>query len=157
MAIMDAKFEICDNLDITALSGATQVGTNEIRLDAATALMSDAWGTAISPDPGEGNNGLVMNFQIADIFTSAHILTAKVYSHTTSTVTGGTLLGSVTFASGGTTATGECSVTGTRKSFRLPAGNIDRYLGVNFSMVSGASGGGSVDAWLGLDTETPTK
>ena len=157
MAIIDAKLEIDDGVTLTAISGATQAGTNEIRLDAATALMSDAWGTAISPDPGEGNNGLVLNFQIGTVFTSAHILTAKVYSHTTSTVTGGTLLGSVTFASGGTTATGECSVTGTRKSFRLPAGNIDRYLGVNFSMVSGASGGGSVDAWLGLDTETPTK
>jgi hypothetical protein len=157
MAIMDAKLEIDDNTDITAISGANQAGTDEIRLDAATALMSDAWGTAISPDPGEGNNGLVMNFQIADIFTSAHILTAKIFSHTTSTVTGGTQLGAVTFASGGTTAAGECSVTGTRKSFRLPAGNIDRYLGVQYSMISGASGGGSIDAWLSLDGETTSK
>ena len=157
MAIIDAKLEIDDGVTLTAISGATQAGTNEIRLDAATALMSDAWGTAISPDPGEGNNGLVLNFQVGTAFSASNSIIAKVYHHTTSTVTGGTLLGSVTFNSGNTAGTASAGVSGAKKGFRLPAGNIDRYLGVLYSAISGASGAGTINCWLGLDTETPSK
>ena len=157
MAIIDAKLEIDDGVTLTAISGATQAGTNEIRLDAATALMSDAWGTAISPDPGEGHNALVLNFQVGTAFNASNSFTAKVYHHTTSTVTGGSLLGSVTFGSGNTAGTASAGVAGARKGFRLPAGNIDRYLGVLYSAVTGLSGAGTINCWLGLDTETPSK
>ena len=154
MAILDAKLEIDDGVTLTAISGATQAGTNEIRLDAATATMKDAWGTAISPDPGEGNNGLVLNFQVGTAFTSSGSFKAKVYHHTTSTVTGGSLLGTVTFGSG--TGAGSAGLAGASKNFRLPSGTINRYVGVLYSMVTGASGAGTVDAWLGLDSQTPT-
>jgi hypothetical protein len=155
MAIMDAKLEIDDYVLITAISAATQAGTDEIRLDAATALMSDAWGTAISPDIGEGNNGLVVNFGIAAAFSSDWGVVCKVYSHTTSTVTGGTLIGSYEFGSGATA--GLAGKAGSRGQVRLPAGNIDRYLGVLYSATTGSSGTGYMDCWVGLDTETPSK
>ena len=155
MAIMDAKLEIDDGLALTAISSAAQSATNEIRLDAATALMKDAWGTTITPDPGVGG-GLVMNFKIGTVFTSAAIIKAKIFSHTTSGVTSGAEIASVTFASGATTAAGECSVTGSHKGIRLPSGTIQRFLGVQYSMVSGASGAGTIDAWLSLDSETPS-
>lgn len=154
MSILDSKLEIDDGVTLTAISGATQAGTNEIRLDAATATMTDAWGTTISPDPGEGNNGLVLNFRVGTAFTSSGSFKAKIYHHTTSTVTGGSLLGTITYGSG--TGAGSAGLAGSKKSFRLPAGTINRYLGVQYSMVTGASGAGTVDCWLGLDTETPT-
>jgi hypothetical protein len=154
MAIMDAKLVIDDHAQITAISGATQAGTDEIRLDAATAQMKDAWGTAISPDIGEGNNGLVVNFAILSAFDYSCGMTCKVYSHTTSTVTGGALVGAVEFGSGSTIGT--MGYEGSRAQVRLPAGNVDRYLGVLYSMITGPSGAGYIDAWVGLDTETPT-
>jgi hypothetical protein len=155
MSIMDAKLEIDDQLAITAISAATQAGTDEIRLDAATAQMKDAWGTAISPDIGEGNNGLVVNFAVASAANADWGVVCKVYSHTTSTVTGGTLIGSYEFPSGVTA--GDAGKIGSRGQVRLPAGNIDRYLGVLYSATTGSSGVGLMDCWVGLDSETPTK
>jgi hypothetical protein len=154
MAIMDAKLEIDDGATLTAISGATQAGTNVIALDEATATMKDAWGTAISPDPGEGNNGLVLNFQVGTAFSTSGSLVAKIYHHTASAVASGSILGEVTFGSG--SAANDLGTAGAKKSYRLPAGTINRYVGVVYSMITGASGAGTMDCWLGLDTQTPS-
>ena len=72
-----------------------------------------------------------------------------------SRLTGGSLLGTVTFGSG--TGAGSAGLAGSKKNFRLPSGTINRYLGVQYSMVTGASGAGTIDAWLGMDSQTPTE
>ena len=155
MAIIDAKLELSDGQALVSSSAETEVSTNVIRLDALAATMKDAWGTEISPDIGEGNNGLVVNVQIASGFSDSNSFKAKIYHHTTSTFSAGTLMGTLSFGSSG--ATNPANVTTTQANFRLPAGSMDNYIGIQYSHVTGANGTGKVDAWLGLDTQTPTK
>jgi hypothetical protein len=154
MSIMDAKLEFSDGQTLASSSSETDLSSNVIRLDDLAATMKDAWGTEISPDIGEGNNGLVVNIQIASAFNADKSITAKIYSHTTSTFSAGTQLGSLVFTSDG--GANDANDTTTQMSFRLPAGNIDNYLGIQYSHVTGSNGTGIVDAWLGLDTQTPT-
>jgi len=154
MTIIDAKLEFDDGATLSCSSGETNVSQNVIRLDALSATMKDAWGTEISPDIGEGNNGLVVNVQVATAFNASNSFTAKIYHHTTSTFSAGTNMGELVFGSSG--ATSPANTAGTRKNFRLPSGSMDNYIGIQYSCVTGANGTGTVDAWLGLDTETPS-
>ena len=155
MSILDAKLLFDDAATLSCSSAETNVSTNVIRLDALSATMKDAWGTEISPDIGEGNNGLQINVQVATAFNASNSFTAKIYHHTTSTFSAGTQIGTLVF--GSSTGTGSAGTAGARKNFRLPAGSMDNYLGIQYSCVTGANGTGTVDAWLGLDHETPTK
>jgi hypothetical protein len=155
MAIMDAKLEFDDAHNISSSIGEFDNSTNVIRLDDLAATMKDAWGTEISPDIGEGNNGLTVSVQIASAFSDSNSFTAKIYNHTTSTVSSGVLMAELVF--GLSAAANPTNVAGTKLTYRLPAGNIDNYMGIKYSHVSGANGTGTVDAWLGLDSETPTK
>ena len=91
MAIMDAKLEFDDAFMLTNSNGETDVSTNVIRLDDLAATMKDAWGTEISPDIGEGNNGLTVHVQIASALADSNSFTAKIYNHTTSTFSAGTI------------------------------------------------------------------
>ena len=155
MAIIDAKLEFDDGAVLSCSSAETNVSQNVIRLDAlTTALMQDAWGTTVTPDIGEGNNGLQVNIQIASAFSASNSFTAKIYNHTTSTFSAGTLMSTIVFGSSG--AALPTNVTTSRANFRLPAGTINKYLGIQYSCVTGANGTGKVDAWLGLDRQTPT-
>ena len=120
------------------------LGTNVFQLNS----VKNAWGTAITNDLGEGNNGLVVNFQVATQLNTSSYVVAKVYSHTTSAVASGSVLGSATFAA--------ADAAGTRKNVRLPSGTINKYVGVEYSVVGSNMTTGAMDAWLGLDTETPT-
>ena len=61
MAIMDSKLEFSDAQVISASSASTVTGTNVAYLG----THANAWGTAITADAGEGNNGLAVNFQVA--------------------------------------------------------------------------------------------
>ena len=144
MSIMDAKLEFSDAQVISASSASAVSGTNEFSLRA----LKDAWGTAITHDIGEGNNGLVVNFQVATALNASAYVVAKVYSHTASGVTSGTKLGEVTFAA--------ADAAGTRKNFRIPSGTVQKWVGVQYSTVGSNMTTGAMDAWLGLDTETPT-
>ena len=144
MAVLDSKLEFSDAQVISASSASTVTGTNVVDLNAT----KDAWGTAGTPNPGEGNNGLVVNFQVATALNASAYVVAKVYHHTASGVTSGSVLGEVTFAA--------ADAAGTRKNFRLPSGTINRWIGVQYSTVGSNMTTGAMDAWLGLDTETPT-
>jgi hypothetical protein len=151
MAIIDSKLEFADALLVSAASGSHVLGTNEIYLGTFYSDWLKELGTssgAVSPDIGEGNNGLVVNFQVNTAVEASCRIVAKVYSHTASGVTSGTELGEVTFAAG--------AVAGSKKSFRLPAGTINKWLGVDFSVSGSSTVAAKMDAWLGLDTETPS-
>jgi len=145
MAIMDARLEFSDAQVISASSASAVLGTNVFDMS----TKKNAWGTAITGDIGEGNNGLVVNFQVATALNASAYVVAKVYHHTTSAVASGSVLGSVTFAAADT--------AGTRKNFRIPSGTVNRWVGVQYSTVGSNMTTGAMDAWLGLDTETPTK
>lgn len=151
MAIMDAKLEFFDGVTITAISGATQSGTNEVNIDNGSS--EDAWGSTITPDIGEGG-GLVANFRVGTAFSSSNSFRCNVYHHTSSGVTSGSVLGNIVFGSG--TAAGNAGLAGSKQSFRLPPGTCNKWIGVQVSMITGASGAGTLDAWVGLDHETPT-
>lgn len=152
MAIMDSKLEFSDAQLLSASSASTVTGTNAVYLGTFYTDWLKELGTtsgATTGDPGEGNNGLVVNFQIATALNASSYIVAKVYHHTASAFTGGAVLGSVTFAA--------ADVAGTKKSFRLPAGAINKYLGCAYSVVGSNMTTGAIDAWLGLDTSTPSK
>jgi hypothetical protein len=146
MAILDSKLEFSDAQVISASSASAVTSTNAVNLWSA---LKDAWGTSITGKPGEGNNGLVVNFQIATALNASSYIVAKVYHHTASAaVASGAVLGSVTFAA--------ADAAGTRKNFRLPSGTINKWLECAYSVVGSNMTTGAIDAWLGLDTETPT-
>lgn len=146
MAIIDSKLEFSDAQVISASSASTVTSTNAVYLGTG---FKNAWGTTITSDPGEGNNGLVVNFQIATALNASAYIVAKVYHHTASAaVASGASLGEVTFSA--------ADVAGTRKTFRLPSGTINKYLECAYSVVGSNMTTGAIDAWLGLDTETPT-
>lgn len=146
MAILDSKLEFSDAQVISASSASAVTSTNAVNLWSA---LKDAWGTSITGKPGEGNNGLVVNFQIATALNTSAYIVAKVYHHTASAaVASGAVLGSVTFSA--------ADAAGTRKNFRLPSGTINKWLECAYSVVGSNMTTGAIDAWLGLDTETPT-
>jgi hypothetical protein len=145
MAIMDSKLEFSDAQVLSLASASARLSTNVFEMRA----LKDAWGTAITHDIGEGDNGLVVNLQVAVAVTSSATLIGKVYSHTTSAVASGTALGEVSFP--------ESSVAGIKRSFRIPAGTVQKWVGVQYSVVGSDSVATAIDAWLGLDTATPSK
>lgn len=144
MAIIDAKLEFSDAQILSLASASARLSTNVVSL--ATCL--DAWGASETNDIGEGNNGLTVNFQVAVALEADADLVAKVYTHTASAVASGTLLGEVSIA--------ESSVAGTRAQFRIPAGTVQKWIGVQYSVVGSDMVAGAMDAWLGLDAETPS-
>ena len=144
MSIMDAKLEFSDAQLISASSASTVSGTNEFVMS----TVYDAWGTSITNDIGEGNNGLVVNFSVATALNASAYVVAKVYHHTASGVTSGAVLGTTTFAA--------ADVAGTRKSVRIPAGTVNKWMGVQYSTVGSNMTTGAMNAWLSLDSETPS-
>lgn len=144
MAIIDAKWEFSDAQVISCASASAAISTNEVSL----ATVKDAWGTDITNDIGEGNNGLVANVQIATVLEAGVSIVAKLYSHTASVATAGSVLGEATFAA--------AAAVGTRKTIRVPAGTTNKWFCMEYSVVGSSSATGAVDAWLGLDTETPS-
>jgi hypothetical protein len=148
MSILDSILEFSDAQVISCASASASTGTNEVDLTVAAASHKDTWGTAITADIGEGNNGLVVNFQVATVLEASAIVVAKAYHHTASGVTSGSTFGDVSFAA--------ADAVGTRKNIRVPAGTINKWIGVEYSVVGSSMNTGAFDAWLGLDTETPT-
>jgi hypothetical protein len=145
MAIIDSKLEFSDAQTETNGSGSAAIaGTNEFEM----ASLKNAWGGSITNDIGEGNNGLVFNWQVATAVEASVIFICKAYSHTASGVSSGTLLGSVTFPA--------ASVAGTKRTLRVPAGTVQKWVGITYSNTVDDWATAAFDAWLGLDTETPS-
>ena len=146
MAIIDKKLEFSDaQTETNGSASAAIAGTNVFDMS----TMKNAWGTAISNDIGEGNNGLTFNWQVATAVEASVIFICRAYSHTTSAIASGTELGSVTFPA--------ASVAGTKRTLRVPAGTVNRWVGVTYSNTVDDWATAAFDAWLGLDTETPSK
>ena len=147
MAIMDAKLEFSDAQGpMTAAAAASELGTNEFVMG----TVKDAWGTTITNDIGEGNNGLVVNFQVVTAASSATDMVCKVYTHTASVTSAGTSIGSTTFLASA------AQIAGTKRQVRIPAGTTNKWIGITYSAVSSSLSDLVMDAWLGLDTETPS-
>lgn len=152
MAILDSKLEFSDAQVISASSASVVTSTNAVYLGLHYTDWLNVLGTtsgATAPNIGEGNNGLVVNFQVATALNASAYVVAKVYHHTASAaVASGAVLGSVTFSA--------ADAAGTKKSFRVPAGTVNKWLECQYSTVGSNMTTGAMDAWLGLDTETPT-
>ena len=89
------------------------------------------------------------NIQIATVLNASSYIVAKLYSHTTSSVSSGTALGTATFAA--------AAAAGTRKVIPIsPQDTVNKYVGVQYSVVGSNMTTGAVDAWIGLDTEVKT-
>ena len=144
MAIIDSKLEFSDAQVISCASTSASISTNEFVMSS----VKDAWGTAITNDIGEGNNGLVANVQIATVLEAGVSSVAKLYSHTASSATSGSGLGTAPFAA--------AAAAGTRNQIRVPAGTVNKWVCMEYSVVGSSSTSGAVDAGLSLDTETPT-
>ena len=143
MAIIDAKLEFSDAQVISCASASASISNNEFSM----ASVQNAWGTAITNDIGEGG-GLVANIQIATVIEASVIIVAKLYSHTASSAISGTVLGTATFAA--------AAAAGTKKQIRVPAGTVNKWMCMEYSVVGSSSTTGAVDAWLSLDSETPS-
>jgi hypothetical protein len=142
MAIMDAQLEFSDAQVISASSASTVSSTNVFQMNS----VENAWGTAITNDIRAGNNSLVANIQIATALNASAYIVCKLYSHTTSSVSSGTALGTATFAA--------ADAAGTKKSIHIPvADTVNKYVGIQYSTVGSNMTTGAVDAWIGLDTE----
>ena len=146
MSILDAKLEFSDAQLLATAAAASTLGTNEFVMS----TVYDGWGTAITNDIGEGNNGLVVNFQVETVASSAGGMVAKVYSHTASVVSAGVALGQTTFL------TSALKIAGTKRSVRIPAGTVNKWIGVTYSAVGSTLSDLVMNAWLSLDTDTPS-
>ncbi len=145
MAIMDAKLEFSDAQVISASSASAVLSSNVFSLNS----VKDAWGSAKTNDIGEGNNGLVVNLQIAtDLNASCRLICKLLTSTASALISSGTELGQVTFAA--------TAAAGTQKQIRVPAGTIYKWLGMHYSVSGSNMTTGAIDAWLGLDHETPS-
>jgi hypothetical protein len=140
---MDSKLEFSDAQVISCSSASASISTNVFQM----AALKDAWGTAITHDIGNGGE-LVANVQIATVLNASSYIVAKLYSHTAAGVTSGTVLGTATFAA--------AAAAGTQKSIRVPAGTVQKYVGMEYSVVGSNMTTGAVDAWLSLDAEQKT-
>ncbi|MHC4751933.1 MAG: hypothetical protein ACYTFW_18925 [Planctomycetota bacterium] len=145
MAIMDAKLEFSDAQVISCASGSEMISENVIQMNS----VKNAWGTAITGDYGEGNNGLVVNVQVATVFEASARMIAKLYTHTASAVQSGTAIGDTGYFAA-------AAAVGTKKQIRVPAGTMQKYIGLGYSVSGSSMDTGAVDAWLGLDHQTPS-
>ena len=149
MAIMDARLEFSDNQDVASgspSSGSTVNSTNVVDLRGSATYDTDYWADNITPDVGE-SGGLVWNVEVAnEAMTGAGTL-AVTLQHSNA-------LSSSHLSSGATLATlsfPATSAIGTRRSVRVPAGTINRYLEVVYTVGTGQLTGGRFDSWIGLD------
>ena len=145
MSIKDFKLEMCNDEALgTSQAGATLIG-DYIDLGA----MKDAWGSAITPDIGEAGE-LWLNVKVSTAITSSGspAVTVALYHHTAAAVASGAVLMTHT-------AVGETVAGVTLIRAKLPAGTINRYLGICPAIVTADLTAGSVDAWISMDGETP--
>lgn len=134
--ILDAFNEFSDAQAVTA----TAISTNVIDLYSDNTLR----------DIGTGEE-VYLVFSIPTTFTAAGAatLTAALVSDSTanlatSPTTHVTLLNAVPVAS---------LVAGTQYSVRLPAGDYERYLGVQYTVATGPMTAGAIDAFLSKDVQ----
>ena len=142
MAIMDASLEFSDAQAVSG-SAATVVSTNV--LDLCGGKMKDAWGTADTPDLGEGG----------DIELTVAVHTAMVGGAVTVIASLVTKAGDASISSAGTNVVTlatfpATSASGIKRTVKVPSGSILRYLGILY-VSSGSLTSSKFDAFLSLD------
>lgn len=144
MAIIDKKLELCD---AQTLVGAISSDVLSTELDLGIGY--DGWGQSRTPDIGEGGD-LYLNVRMAGttaLAPATHTGTLYLYTHTATTVKSGTLLA--------TKAVAASSAGGTSLwRLKIPAGTVQRYLGLVYTANATTCTAGALDAWIGLDSES---
>ena len=141
--IIDSKLEFSDAQAITASASATTVSTNVVDLG----TFKNAWGSAITGDIGEGgdlefNLGIDTKVVVASSGTVSVTLVSKAAD--ASINSGATTHATLTIATS--------AVAGTRYHAYVPAGTINRYVGVLYAGSAKVTAG-KVNATLNLDHE----
>lgn len=141
MAIMDGALEFSD---AQSVSGSAAVKSTNV-LDLCGGLMTDTWGSALTPDIGEGG----------EVEFTVNVATAMVGASITVTATLVTKAADASIQTAGTTiatlqAFPAASAAGTKRSVKVPSGAIQRYLGVMYTP-SGSLTSSAFDAFLSLD------
>jgi hypothetical protein len=146
MAILDKKLEL---MDAASIAGAPAATVSSEVLDLGTGY--NEWGVANTPNIGEGGD-LYLNIRVATLIEAAGgstpFATCKLWTHTTATVASGTLL--LTQVIGTAAAAGVDVLRA-----KIPAGTISRYLGLVTTVGAVTITAGALDAWIGMDTESP--
>jgi len=146
MSILDAKLEMSDAQALSNISsGASTKSANVIDLGANG---EDGWGNAQTTDPGEGG-GAEWNVSVD---------TALVGSSAALTVTLVTKAADASISSGGTTIATLTipaeSAAGTKRSVKVPAGTVERYLGTLYTASGAKLTSAKLNSYLALDHST---
>jgi hypothetical protein len=154
MAVLDSRLEFSDAQSLASLSASSAVvGDYNAELYNTTdpyAAPVNAWGTSITPDIGEGG---VLEFNVsvdtALVGASADIDCKLVSKASSASISSG----ATTHATLNIPAT---SAAGYRKSVKVPAGTLYRYVGVTYIVATAGKTitSAKLNAWINLDHET---
>ena len=116
----------------------------------------DAWGNAIDPRPGQGGR-LVLNVRAVEKFSglsagaSQATLTLALMTGDASTAQSTALLTAQALSFG----VADMDAGDSLWDVRLPATIKERYIKLRFAVTGADFGDGAIDAWLGLENESP--
>jgi len=151
MAVIDKVLEFSDNQDIGSVSSGSSVVSSVVpELFNATAPYEspyDTWGTDITPDIGNGGR-LIFNIHVSATLagSSAAVVATLVSKAADNSISStGTTHATITIPT--------LTAAGTMYSVHVPAGTINRFVGVLYTASGGSLTSGNFDAWLGLDVE----
>ena len=147
MSIIDAKLEMCDNIALGTTAGANALIGDVIDLGARR----NFYDAAVTGDIGEAGD-MWLNVKVSTLLASSGSATCTValYHHTTAAVASGAIVSGMTATTGASSAAGTTLIRA-----KLPAGTINRYIGICSDIDTAALTAGSVDAWISMDGETP--
>jgi len=147
MAVLDAKLEMSDAQSIASLGASSAVTSTDI-LDFGT--HKNAWGTAITPDIGEGGE-IEFNVSVDTVLVGASAnVTCNLVTGTA--VASGAITSSTTVVSLNIPAV---SAAGTRASVKVPSGTVSRYVATEYIVgtASASITSGALNSYLSLDHE----
>ena len=142
MAILDKKLVMFDNDSIVGDANASTASTE---LDLGIGY--DAWDQSQTPDIGEGGDIYVNVNLSSDMKPATHAGTLYLYTHTSTTVTGGSVIMTQAVAAAG--KTGKQLMRA-----KIPAGSVKRYIGLVYTSNATTCTSGALDGWLSLDSES---
>lgn len=148
MGVLDKALEFSDAQTLSIGAGATikSAVVADLMGAAGASGMKDVWGNALTPDIGEAGN-LEFTVQVATTIVGAGTLSAKLASKAANASISSGATTHITFSFGTTPA------AGTRKSAKVPAGTLNRYVGALYTATGGTITAGALDAFLSLDHE----
>lgn len=146
MPIMDDQLLFCEELDISGVSGTDTTGTSEIYIP----QVKNFKGTAIDDSPNNGG-GLYWNCVVegADLLagTDGSTIKCDLWNHS---ATGAVDSGSIILTKTITANTPTDHPDGTQLfSIPLPAGSLDQYFEVEFTIGAQTLSTGKVSSWIG--------